>query len=107
MGKELPYCCEVRIDEFLEPTTSSSSSSTTTSNSKRIIRIKASIHVERDSQKSIVIGKGGEKVKEVGMDARVKLEEFLQEKVHLELFVKVDKDWRKNEAKLKAFGYLH
>jgi GTP-binding protein Era len=107
LGKELPYCCEVRIDEFVEPKSPvPSKSGVDDPHTKRLIRIKATIHVERDSQKSIVIGKGGEKIKEVGMDARVKLEEFLQEKVHLDLFVKVDRDWRKNEAKLKAYGYL-
>ena len=114
LGEELPYCCEVRIDEFKEPPPpvvptiiTSSTSIKDPINTKRMIRIKATIHVERDSQISIVIGKGGEKVKAVGMDARIKLEEFFREKVHLDLIVKVDKDWRKNEAKLKAFGYLH
>mmetsp|Transcript_1782 Transcript_1782/g.2124 ORF Transcript_1782/g.2124 Transcript_1782/m.2124 type:complete len:132 (-) Transcript_1782:73-468(-) len=97
LGKELPYCCEVRIDQFKEPTPN---------DKKQVIRINATICVERDSQKGIVVGKGGVKIKDVGMEAREKLEEFLQEKVHLELNVKVDKNWRRDEKKLKAYGYL-
>jgi GTP-binding protein Era len=71
-----------------------------------LTRIKASIHVERDSQKGIVVGKGGAMIKDVGVQAREKVEEFLQEKVFLNLEVKVDKNWRKDEKKLKAYGYL-
>lgn len=97
MGKELPYCCEVRIDSFREPKPG---------DKKPVTRISATICVERDSQKGIVVGKGGVKIKEVGVDARKELEEFLQEKVHLDLNVKVDKNWRKDEKKLKAYGYL-
>jgi GTPase len=69
-------------------------------------RIAADVLVERDSQKAIVIGKNGEKIKEIGTLARSKLEEFLQCKVYLELNVKVDKDWRRNEERLKTFGYM-
>ena len=69
-------------------------------------RIKASIHVERDSQKGIVVGKGGAMIKDVGVQAREKVEEFLQEKVFLKLEVKVDKNWIKDEKKLKAYGYM-
>jgi hypothetical protein len=72
LGKELPYCCEVRIDRFKEPTENDKSP---------ITRIEASIYVERDSQKGIVVGKGGSKVKEVGVEARRQLEDFLQGKV--------------------------
>ena len=97
LGKELPYCCEVRIDEFKEPNQS---------DKRPLTRIKASIHVERDSQKGIVVGKGGAMIKDVGVQAREKVEEFLQEKVFLNLEVKVDKNWRKDEKKLKAYGYL-
>jgi len=97
LGKELPYCCEVRIDEFKEPKPE---------DKKQLIRIKATVCVERDSQVGIVVGKGGEMIKSVGMEAREKLEEFLMEKVFLELDVKVDKNWRKDEKKLKAYGYL-
>jgi len=97
LGKELPYCCEVRIEDFKEPKIE---------DKQKITRIRATICVERDSQKGIVVGKGGAKIKEVGIEARKQLEEFLQEKVHLELNVKVEKNWRKDESKLKAFGYL-
>jgi len=97
LGKELPYCCEVRIDRFKEPTENDKSP---------ITRIEASIYVERDSQKGIVVGKGGSKVKEVGVEARRQLEDFLQGKVHLQLNVKVDKNWRRDEKKLKEYGYL-
>ena len=72
LKKELPYCCEVRIDKFREPRKE---------DKKKIIRIEASVVVERDSQKLIVVGKGGEKIKEVGIRAREKLEDFLQSKV--------------------------
>jgi len=97
LGKELPYCCEVRIDEFKDPNPD---------DKQPLIRIRATVCVERDSQKGIVVGKGGAKIKEVGIDARAKLEEFLMEKVFLNLDVKVDKNWRKDEKKLKAYGYL-
>ncbi|CAJ1945636.1 unnamed protein product [Cylindrotheca closterium] len=97
LKKELPYCCEVRIDEFKEPKESEK---------KKVNRIKATVYVERESQKQIVIGRGGEQVKAVGVLARDKIEKFLQEKVFLELFVKVNKDWRKNEDRLIEFGYM-
>jgi GTPase len=92
LQQELPYCCEVRITDFKEK--------------KTMDRISADIIVERESQKAIVIGTNGIKIKEIGTLARTKLEEFLQSKVYLELRVKVDKDWRRNEDRLKAFGYL-
>lgn len=72
LKKELPYCCEVRIDDFKEAKPN---------DKKKINRIKASVVVERDSQKKIVIGKGGEQIKKVGVLAREKVESFLQEKV--------------------------
>jgi len=97
LGKEIPYCCEVRIAQFIEPKPNEP---------KQVIKITADICVERDSQKGIVVGKGGQKIKDVGVDARKELEEFLQGKVHLQLHVKVEKDWRKDEDKLKAYGYL-
>ena len=74
LKKELPYCCEVRILEFKEPKPN---------DRKQIIRIKAAIIVERESQKEIVIGKGGNQIKQVGINAREKLEDFLQTKVGL------------------------
>ena len=98
LKKELPYCCEVRIEEFKEAQPD---------DPKPINRIKATVFVERESQKLIVIGKGGVQIKAVGTMARKKIEDFLQEKVFLELKVKVNKDWRKSEDLLKEFGYMN
>ena len=98
LKKELPYCCEVQVTAFKEPAESETK--------KPVTRISADIIVERDSQKKIVIGKDGDQIKTVGTLARTKLEDFLQRKVFLELSVKVSKDWRRNEDKLKAYGYI-
>lgn len=89
--KEVPYSTEVKIDEFKDE--------------ENIVRIRAVIYVERDSQKGIIIGKGGASLKKVGIEARKDLEEFLGKKVFLETHVKVEKDWRKVDLKLKRFGY--
>lgn len=91
--KEIPYSTEVVITSFKEEQT--------------ITRISAEIIVERDSQKNILIGKGGSMIKKVGTYARQDIEEFLQQKVFLELFVKVIPDWRKKDNYLKRFGYEH
>jgi GTP-binding protein Era len=89
--QEIPYSSEVVVEEFKED--------------EKIIRIRALIYVERKSQKGILIGKGGEALKKVGMEARQDLEKFFQKQVHLETFVKVADNWRKVEGKLKQFGY--
>lgn len=89
--QEIPYATEVVIDAFKE--------------TDEIIHISATIYVERDSQKAILIGKQGESLKRTGSDARRHIELFLSKKVHLALFVKVEKDWRKNENLLRRFGY--
>lgn len=89
--KEIPYSTEVIITAFKEEET--------------INRISAEIIVERDSQKNILIGKGGEMIKKVGTYARKDIEEFLQKKVFLEMFVKVLPDWRNRKNYLKRFGY--
>ncbi|WP_323758530.1 GTPase Era [Roseivirga sp.] len=89
--KEIPYSCEVVTTSFKED--------------ENIIRISADIYVERDSQKGIVIGHKGESLKKVGTAAREDLEIFFGKKIFLETHVKVEKDWRKKEAKLKRFGY--
>lgn len=96
--KELPYCCEVQVTAFKEEPKGSLD--------PKLIRMDATIFVERDSQKAIVIGKQGAKIKEVGTAARGALEDFFQTKIFLKLQVKVDKDWRKKDDKLKKFGYL-
>jgi len=74
LKKELPYCCEVRLTEFKEPKSEQE---------KQVIRMKATVFVERDSQKIIVIGKGGGVIKKVGMDARKQLEDFFQMQVRV------------------------
>lgn len=90
--KEIPYSTEVIVEKFEEK--------------EKSIHIMAVIYVERDSQKGILIGKGGEKIKKVGIQARQDIETFFDKKVYLELFVKVEKDWRNKENKLKQFGYI-
>ncbi|MEG1794547.1 MAG: GTPase Era [Rikenellaceae bacterium] len=89
--KEIPYSCEVAIEEYKESPTMDS--------------IRAVIYVARDSQKGIVIGHQGSKLKKVGTEARKDLEVFLQKKVFLEMHVKVNEDWRDNEKILRRFGY--
>ncbi len=89
--QEIPYSSEVIVDAFKEEAA--------------IIKIAATVYVERDSQKGILIGKGGQDIKRVGTEARIDMEKFLGKKVFLEIFVKVEKDWRKNENKLRRFGY--
>lgn len=90
--KEIPYACEVAVEQFKEE--------------EGRIHIMAVIYVERDSQKGIVIGKGGAALKKVGTLARKDIEAFFDKKVFLELYVKVEKDWRSRENKLKGFGYM-
>ena len=74
--------------------------------SESAIHIMATIYVERDSQKGILIGKGGAMLKKVGTEARKDIEKFFDKRVYLELFVKVEPNWRNRENKLKAFGYM-
>ncbi|MFI3333059.1 MAG: GTPase Era [Rikenellaceae bacterium] len=89
--KEIPYCCEVAIEEYKEES--------------NIDRISATIYVARDSQKGIIIGHKGEKLKRVGTQARLDMETFLDKKVFLQLHVKVMDDWRNSDRQLKRFGY--
>lgn len=91
--KEVPYSCEVEVEEFKEQ--------------PDIIRMRANIIVARDSQKGIIIGHQGKGLKKVGTEARKDLETFFGKKVFLELYVKVNKDWRDNDNMLKRFGYNH
>lgn len=90
-NKEIPYAVEVMTEEFIED--------------DRIIRIRSVIMVERDTQKGIIIGHKGEALKRVGMQARADLEKFFGKQIHIELYVKVNKDWRSNANQLKRFGY--
>lgn len=89
--QEIPYSSEVVVTSFKEEET--------------IIHIDAEIFVERDSQKGIIIGKKAESIKKVGMQARKDMEAFFGKKIHLQTFVKVEKDWRKDDRKLTRFGY--
>ncbi|MDB5234196.1 MAG: GTPase Era [Hymenobacter sp.] len=89
--KEIPYSCEVVIEEFKEE--------------EAIIRVRGVIYVERNSQKGIVIGQGGEALKKVGTWAREEMEKFFQKKVFLEMYVKVNENWRTDPKALSRFGY--
>ena len=89
--KEIPYSVEVEVESFHEE--------------ENIVRISAVIYCERDSQKGILIGKAGSALKRVGSQARKDIEDFLQKQVFLQLFVKVDRDWRSNVGRLKHYGY--
>ncbi|QLG45874.1 GTPase Era [Costertonia aggregata] len=89
--KEIPYAVEIDTEEFFEDDT--------------IIRMRSVIMVERDSQKGIIIGHKGSALKRVGVEARKDLEKFFDKQVHLELYVKVNKNWRSNSRQLKRFGY--
>ena len=140
LGKELPYCCEVRVETFDESqryvdnddgnnsddnddndddnikddvddfSNNNNNNYDVISNTKKnkagLIRIGATILVERDSQKGIVVGKGGIKIRDVGIAARKKLQDFFGCKVILDLRVKVDKNWRNDVDKLKKYGYM-
>lgn len=89
--EEIPYCCEVGIEAFKEGSTR--------------YDISAVIYVMRESQKGIVIGRGGSALKRVGTQARVDMEDFFQKKVFLQIYVKVDPDWREDRRELRKFGY--
>lgn len=89
--KEIPYSVEIEIESFKEEA--------------KIINIRALIHVARDSQKGIIIGHKGDKLKKTGSEARKDMEEFFRKKVFLEIYVKVTKDWRDKPGELRKFGY--
>src|SRR5574344_633006 len=90
-SEEIPYSCEVEIEQFKE--------------GEERYEISAVIYVMRDSQKGILIGKGGAALKKTGTKARIEMEDFFQKKVFLSIFVKVDPDWRENRKELRKFGY--
>lgn len=89
--KEIPYSVEVVVESYKEE--------------KNKVNIQAVIIVERDTQKGIIIGHGGAALKKVGTEARRDIEKFIEQKVNLELFVKVEKDWRNHDSNLKMYGY--
>lgn len=95
-GDELPYTSTVVIEEFKEEPSP---------RFKRMVRIAATIVVERDSHKAMVIGEGGEKLKRIGTEARTELERLFDAKVFLQLFVKVRSGWADDEARVRSFGY--
>ena len=90
-SQEIPYSCEVAVEAFKE--------------GRERYEISAVIYVMRDTQKGIIIGKGGAALKKTGTEARLDMEDFFQKKVFLQLFVKVDPDWRENRRELRKFGY--
>ena len=90
--EEVPYCTEVVVETFKEE--------------ENLIRIQALILVERDSQKGIIIGKKGSALKRTATQARIDMEKFFNKKVYLEIFVKVEPDWRNNERNLRQLGYI-
>lgn len=102
--KEIPYSVEVEVDSFKEVPTAERSYSPQDGHAT-MLHISAIIYCERESQKGIIIGKGGSALKRVGMQARQEIEDFFQKKVFLQLFVKVDRDWRSNTGRLKHYGY--
>lgn len=91
-GEEIPYTTHVEVDQYKE-------------RAHGKFYIQATIYIERENHKKIIIGKEGKKIKELGKLAREEIEQFLQHEVYLELFVKVYEDWRKKEGKLKSLGY--
>jgi GTP-binding protein Era len=91
--REIPYAVAVVVERFSEIP------------EKNLIEIEAAINVERDSQKAIIIGKGGQMLKEIGKQARVEIETFLGCHIYLGLFVRVQKNWRKDPGALREFGY--
>ena len=92
-GEEIPYATAVTVDSFKEE------------KDGKLIKIEATIHLERSSQKGIIIGKEGSKLKRIGTESRKKIEHMLETKVYLKLFVRVQKNWRKDTRALKKFGY--
>lgn len=90
-SQEIPYSCEVVIEQFKE--------------GEERYEISAVIYVERETQKGIIIGKGGTALKKVGTQARLDMEDFFQKKIYLDLFVKTDDGWRQSKKELKRFGY--
>ncbi|MGB9440146.1 MAG: GTPase Era [Desulfobacterales bacterium] len=92
-GEEIPYATAVTVDVFKEK------------NKGNLVKIEATIHLERDSQKGIIIGKSGSKLKQIGVRSREQIERMLGTKIYLKLFVRVQKNWRKDTKAIRRFGY--
>jgi GTP-binding protein Era len=93
IGEEIPYATAVTVDTFKE------------TKERSLVNIEGTIHLERDSQKGIVIGKNGSKLKQIGTRSREQIEQMLGCKVYLKLFVRVQKNWRKDTRAIRRFGY--
>jgi GTP-binding protein Era len=92
-GEEIPYATAVTVESFKEE------------KDGKLVKINATIHIERESQKGIIIGKNGSKLKRIGTESRQEIERMVGTKVYLKLFVKVQKNWRKDTRAIKKFGY--
>ena len=104
--KEIPYSVEVEVESFIDHDEQGLTTNDQRPTTKRnLIEISAVIYCERDSQKGIIIGKAGAALKRVGSQARKEIEDFFQKQVFLQLFVKVDRDWRSSTSRLKHYGY--
>jgi GTP-binding protein Era len=103
--KEIPYSVEVEVESFIDHSEEKMTNDKSPMSNRNLVEISAVIYCERDSQKGILIGKAGSALKRVGSQARKDIEDFLQKQVFLQLFVKVDRDWRSNTGRLKHYGY--
>jgi len=103
--KEIPYSVEVEVESFIDHSEEKMTNHKSPMSNRNLVEISAVIYCERESQKGIIIGKAGSALKRVGSQARKDIEEFLQKQVFLQLFVKVDRDWRSNVGRLKHYGY--
>ncbi len=103
--KEIPYSVEVEVESFIDHSEEKMTNDKSPMSNRNLVEISAVIYCERESQKGIIIGKAGSALKRVGSQARKDIEEFLQKQVFLQLFVKVDRDWRSNVGRLKHYGY--
>ena len=103
--KEIPYSVEVEVESFIDHSEQSMTNYQLPITNRNLVEISAVIYCERESQKGILIGKAGSALKRVGSQARKDIEDFLQKKVFLQLFVKVDRDWRSNTGRLRHYGY--
>ena len=90
--KEIPYCTEIVVEEYIQ--------------GEKVIEIMANVIVSRESQKAIILGHKGERIKKMSTEARKDIEAFVGQQVYLKLFVKIDKDWRDDNRKLRQYGYI-
>ena len=103
--KEIPYSVEVEVESFIDHSEEKMTNDKSPMTNRNLIEISAVIYCERESQKGIIIGKAGSALKRVGSQARKEIEDFFQKQVFLQLYVKVDRDWRSNTGRLKHYGY--